>query len=159
MKAEWINPFLNAAINYLAMDTNISASDIGRGNLSVEDNRIATRRDVTILVAVTGDVQGVVTYSLNEGTACRIVATILGEPTPIYSDIVASAVAEMGNVITGLAGGGLEKMGYTTDIAPPYTVRGRGAIISTIDIPRLVVPLTTPFGEIDISIALQERKK
>lgn len=159
MKAEWINPFLNAAVNYLAMDTNVSPSEIGRGDISLEENRMATHRDVTILVAVTGDVQGVVAYSINEGTACRMVTAILGEPTPMYSELVASAVAEMGNVITGLAGASLEKMGYVTDIAPPYTVWGRGAIISTINIPRLVVPLTTPFGDIDISIALQEKLK
>ena len=62
----------------------------------------------------------------------------------------------VGNVISGRAGVLLEKAGIRTDIAPPMLIVGRGGLMSSLDIPRLLVPLQTRVGEIDLQIALKK---
>ncbi len=66
-------------------------------------------------------------------------------------------MGELGNVITGRAGVLLERGGITADIAPPMLIVGRGGVLSSLDIARIVVPLETPAGVIDLQIALKNR--
>ena len=52
-----------------------------------------------------------------------------------------------------------EKMaeeGIETTINPPLVLVGRGARLSTVEIQRLVVPLTTAYGEVKLHVALRE---
>ena len=65
-------------------------------------------------------------------------------------------MGELGNVITGRAGVLLEKAGVRADIAPPMLIVGRGGLMSSLDIARLVVPLETRVGGIDLQIALKK---
>jgi len=70
--------------------------------------------------------------------------------------MVESAIAEMGNVITGIASAELEKAGFHSTLAPPTVITGRGVVISTINIKRLQIPLKTEFGDIEVGVALRE---
>ena len=63
--------------------------------------------------------------------------------------------SELGNVITGRAGVLLERGGITADIAPPMLIVGRGTLVTTLDMQRLVIPLETEFGKIEIQVALR----
>lgn len=150
MKAEFINPFVSAAAQVLRQEVNV---DITKGQISIEDSAF-TSQDVTVMIGVTGEVHGIVLYGLSEKTAKNFVSAMLNEPVPIFDQMAGSAIAEMGNVITGLASGGLEKAGYKSDIAPPTLITGRGVMISTLNIKRLLIPLETSLGSIEISCAL-----
>lgn len=150
MRAEFINPFVAAAAQVLKQEVNI---DFEKGEISIEDSAF-TSQDVTVMIGVTGDVQGIVLYGLAEKTAKSMVSAMINEPVPTFDKMAGSAIAEMGNVITGLASGGLEKAGFKCNIAPPTLITGRGVLISTLNIKRLLIPLKTPLGSIDISCAL-----
>lgn len=157
MKVEFISPFVTATVKVLETETG-RAIPVEKGQLSIEASS-HTCQDVTVLIGVIGAVQGVVMYGMSERTAKNIVSTIINERIAVFNEMVESAVAEMGNVITGIASSELEKAGYQCTIAPPTVITGRGVIISTINIKRLQIPLITEFGEIEVGVALRENIK
>lgn len=154
MKVEFINPFLTAACQVIEQEIKCP---VGKGALRVQESPLASD-EVTVLIGVTGEVKGVVLYCLGERTAKAFVGAMTGEATPTFDRMAESAVAEMGNVITGLASSMLEKAGYRCHISPPSLITGRGVVISTLAIKRLVIPLETPLGEIAIHVAMQEAR-
>ncbi len=154
MKAEFINPFILATTEVLNQEMG-RAIKIDKGPLAIAASYY-TGNDITVMIGVTGTVQGIVMYGMSERTAKNIVSGMLKEPVPIMNPMVESAVAEMGNVITGIASRELEKAGYPCTLAPPTLISGKGVMISTINIKRLQIPLNTEFGDIDVSVALRE---
>ena len=156
MKAEFINPFIIATKQVLSQELGRPiAIDIGQLTLQKSSY---TALDMTVLIGVTGAVQGIVMFGLAERAVKNFVSGVLGEPVPVIDTMVESAIAEMGNVVTGIASTELEKAGYPCTLAPPTVITGRGVMISTINIHRLQVPLQTDVGEMEISVALKEKK-
>ncbi len=151
MSVKFINPFISAACSVLEAEAD---AQITRGKVSLQKSG-TTSKDVTVALGVTGDVKGGVFYGFSEQTARALVSEMLGEPVPIFDELAESGIAEMGNVITGLATAELEQKGYLCRIAPPTLVTGRGVYISTLDFHRLVMPLETQYGDIELNVALK----
>jgi chemotaxis protein CheX len=151
MRTEFINPFLQAASEVLG-------SELGdvprRGTIGLQRSAY-TSEEVTAVVAVTGDVAGMVIFSMAEQTARAIVSKMLGQDFPQFDALAQSGIAEIGNVITGRAAVLLSEAGYPSDLAPPMLVLGRNTMISTLDVQRLVIPLETELGKIEIQVALK----
>lgn len=156
LKAEFINPFVIATHEVLSAELGKDIK-IEKGQLALEQSSY-TANDVTVMIGVIGKVQGLVMYGMSERTAKNIVSKMLGQPVPIFDSMVESAIAELGNVITGISSRELEKAGYPCTLAPPTVIVGRGVVISTINIKRLQIPLLTELGEITVSVALREKK-
>jgi chemotaxis protein CheX len=152
MKVEFINPFVKAAIDVLKSEI---GSEIERGRLRV-DASATSNQDVSVMIGVTGAAQGFVLYSMSAETAKGIVGKMMGQPFEEFDALAQSGIAEMGNVITGLASRGLSETGYVCNITPPTLITGQNTSIGTLDIPRLALPLTTACGEIEIHLALRE---
>ncbi len=104
---------------------------------------------------MTGDAEGIVLYCMSERTAKAIAGALIGEAIPVFDRLAESAIAEMGNIITGQAAIGLEQHGYVCRLSPPTIISGKGVVISTLDIQRLIIPLELPFGHLDICVALR----
>ncbi|NPV81751.1 MAG: chemotaxis protein CheX [Firmicutes bacterium] len=155
MKAQFINPFVSAA--YQVLETEVGAK-IERGRLALQESRF-TGHDITVLIGVTGQLRGIVMYSMNEGTARSLIEVMLGQSVEEFDSLAESGIGELGNVITGLAGSELERLGYIVKITPPTIVRGKDAVISTVNLKRLVIPLVTQYGPIEIGVALEECPK
>jgi chemotaxis protein CheX len=152
MKVEFINPFVKAAIDVLKSEI---GSEIERGRLRV-DASATSNQDVSVMIGVTGAAQGFVLYSMSAETAKGIVGKMMGQPFEEFDALAQSGIAEMGNVITGLASRGLSETGYVCNITPPTLITGQNTSIGTLDIPRLALPLTSICGEIEIHLALRE---
>ncbi|WP_418789987.1 chemotaxis protein CheX [Phosphitispora sp. TUW77] len=156
MKAEFINPFIIATKKVLSQELGKPiTTEIG--SLTMQKSSY-TALDMTVLIGVTGSIQGIVMFGLSERAVKNFVSGVLGEPVPVIDAMVESAIAEMGNVVTGHASTELEKAGYPCTLAPPTVITGRGVMISTINIQRLQVPLKTDLGDMEISVALKETK-
>jgi chemotaxis protein CheX len=151
MRAEFINPFLQAA-------TEVLESELGspptRGNIGLQRSAY-TSDEVTAVVAVTGEVAGIVLFAMAETTARAMVSKMLGQDFPELDALAQSGIAEIGNVITGRAAVLLSEAGFPSDLAPPMLLIGRGTMISTLDVQRLVIPMETEFGNIEIQAALK----
>jgi chemotaxis protein CheX len=115
-----------------------------------------TTDEVTALVGVAGAVSGVVLYSMSEATARNMVARMLGQDCPEFDALAQSGIGELGNVITGRAAALLAVAGYASNITPPALVMGKNTMITTLDLNRLVFPLETEAGTMEIQVVLSE---
>lgn len=150
MRAEFINPFLQAA-------TEVLESELGsapkRGAVGLQRSAY-TSDEVTVVVAVIGDVAGMVIFAMTEDTARAMVSRMMGQEFPEFDALAQSGIAEIGNVITGRAAVLLSEAGFPSELAPPMLLVGRNTMISTLDVQRLVIPMETDLGRVEIQVAL-----
>jgi chemotaxis protein CheX len=151
MRADLAQPFLLAAKGVLEQEI---GGEIGRGHISMERGDFEAG-EITAVVGVTGALSGAIMYRMSEATALAIVSRMMSQEFTELDALARSGIGELGNVITGRAGVLLEKAGIVADIAPPMLIVGRGGVLSSLDIPRLMVPLQTRAGMIDMQIALR----
>jgi chemotaxis protein CheX len=152
MRADLAQPFLLAAKGVLEQEI---GGEVGRGQISMEKGDFEAG-EITAVVGVTGSLSGAIMYRMSEATALAIVGRMMNQEFKELDALARSGIGELGNVITGRAGVLLERAGIVADIAPPMLIVGRGGILSSLDIPRLMVPLQTRAGMIDMQIALRK---
>jgi chemotaxis protein CheX len=151
MKVEFVNPFLEAASEVL--DSELGGEAL-RGTLRLQKTAVTTD-EVTAVVGVTGTLHGLVLYSMSQATALRIVSRVMGQEFDEFDALAQSGIGELGNVITGRAGVLLSEAGYPSNITPPAVVIGEGTMITTLDLVRLVMPLETDVGHLEIQVVLK----
>jgi chemotaxis protein CheX len=86
-----------------------------------------------------------------------MVSSIMGQKFAELNPLAQSGVAELGNVISGRATIRFSEAGYQSNISTPTILIGSGIQISTLDFPRIVVPLETQFGSFTTHLALKEK--
>ncbi len=153
MKVQYINPFIDAAGRVIEMVLGMAPS---KGQLSMLPS-VFTSQQCNVITGVTGQVQGQVIYGMSLITADKVASAMLGQPVRTFDQLAASAIAELGNMITGNASVLLSEAGFACDITPPSIVRGTNVKMSTLAIPALVVPLCMELGEIELMVCLKER--
>jgi chemotaxis protein CheX len=151
MKVEFVNPFIQAASEVLDSEL---GSETQRGELRLQKSAFTTD-EVTALVGVTGGVSGMVLYSMSQQTAMGIVSKMMGQQCQDFDALAQSGIGELGNVITGRASVLLSEAGYASNITPPALVVGKGTMITTLDLNRLVFPLQTEAGPFEIQVVLR----
>ncbi len=149
---KFMNPFVEAAAEVLEKEVN---AKVERGTLSLQKSSL-TSDQITVLLSLVGQVQGVVLYGLSIQTAKNMVSRMMGQEFTEFDNLAQSGIAELGNVITGAATVKLSKEGFDAEISPPTLVQGEGIQISTLDFPRVVVQLKTEMGDITVHLALRE---
>jgi chemotaxis protein CheX len=153
MNVKLLNPFIQAAVEVLKAEI---GTDITRGEISLQKSSL-TSDDVTVLINLIGDVYGVVMYGMQLSTGLNMVSEIMGQTFKELNSLAQSGVAELGNVISGRATIRFSEAGYSSNISTPTVLIGSGIQISTLDFPRIVVPLETPFGCFTVHLALREK--
>jgi chemotaxis protein CheX len=152
MNVKYLIPFVDAAYEVLKAEASFNMK---RGQLSLDKGAYITD-EITVIISLVGDIMGTVFYSMNSQTTLNIVSVILGDKINEMDQLAQSGIAELGNVITGRASVKLSRSGFESTISPPTLMVGKGALISTLDLPRLVVPLEGEPGKIMIHLALVE---
>jgi chemotaxis protein CheX len=152
MNVKFLNPFVSAAHDILSHELHES---VQRGNLHLENGLYQTD-DVTVIISLVGAVDGTVFYSMSKEAAMGLASALMGEKFNSFDRLAQSGIAELGNVITGQASMRLATAGFESNISTPSLIIGRGATISTLEFPRLIVPLTTSMGAMTIHLALRE---
>jgi chemotaxis protein CheX len=94
---------------------------------------------------------------MSEATARAIVSRLMDQEFPEFDSLAQSGIGELGNVITGRAGVLLAEAGYSSNITPPALLVGKGTMVTTLDLNRLVLPLETEVGPIEIQVVLREK--
>ncbi|PKO15739.1 MAG: chemotaxis protein CheX [Chloroflexi bacterium HGW-Chloroflexi-10] len=152
MNVKFLNPFVEAAFEVMQAETGVAMQ---RGDLSLEKNAYITD-DVTVIIALVGMVDGTVFYSMTEETAVRFATKMLGEKFEKFTSLAQSGIAELGNVITGRASVKLAQTGYEATISPPTVLIGKGASLSTLDYPRIILPMSSELGRVMIHLSLRQ---
>jgi chemotaxis protein CheX len=153
MDAKLLNPFIQAAVEVLKAEV---GANVTRGAISLQKSAL-TSDDVTVLINLVGDVYGVVMYGMPTATGLGIVSKIMEQDFAELNQLAQSGVAELGNVISGQATIRFSEAGYHSSISTPMILTGNGIEISTLDFPRIVVPLGTQFGVFTVHLALREK--
>lgn len=153
MKVQYINPFVNASFTVIEMVLGMKPE---KGALAMKP-AVFTSQQCNIITGVTGKVEGQVVYGMSLLTADRIASAMLGQQIRTFDQLAASAIAELGNMITGNASSLLTEAGFPCDITPPSIIRGTNVKMSTLNIPALVVPICLEIGEIELTVSLKER--
>jgi len=151
MRAEFINPFLQAASEVLESELGTTPQC---GSIGLHRSAY-TSDEVTAVVAVTGGVAGMVMFAMTEETARAMVSKMLGQDFPTFDALAQSGIAEIGNVITGRAAVLLAEAGFPSALAPPMLIVGRDTMINTLDVQRLVIPMETELGSVEVQVALK----
>lgn len=152
MNVKFLNPFVEAAYEVVQVETGLALT---RGDLILEKEAFRTD-EVTVILSIIGRVEGTVFYSMTERTAIGLAERMMNETFASFIELAQSGIAELGNVITGRASVKLSHNGYESTISTPTMLLGKGATISTLDFPRLVVPLNSERGSLGIHLALRE---
>jgi chemotaxis protein CheX len=152
MNVKFLNPFVDAAVEVLKAE---AKANISKGTITLQKSAL-TSDEVTVLINLVGQVQGVVLFGMSEKLGMNIVSLMMSQEFTEFDNLAQSGVAELGNVISGRATVMLSEAGYKSTISPPTMIKGKGVQISTLDFPRIVVPLTCELGEMVIHLALRE---
>jgi chemotaxis protein CheX len=152
MNVKFLNPFVSAAHEILSHEMH---ETIEREDLRLE-NGVYLTDDVTVIISLVGAVDGTVFFSMSEGAAIELASLLMGEKFEKLDKLAQSGIAELGNVIPGQASTKLSEAGYEINISTPSLIIGRDATISTLEYPRLIVPLATSMGLMTIHLALRE---
>lgn len=152
MKQELIDAFVNSAGQILQAESQVRI--IHKGDV-FEKHSIQAFGDVTILIGLTGSLSGSVLYSMSEDTALKIASKMVENHLQGMNNEAKSAIAELGNMITGIATIELERAGYVMVLSPPTLVLEKNAKIFTVATERCVIPLTLDLGQMEIEIALK----
>ena len=109
---ELVQPYLQAAKDVIGRET---GSDVTVGRVTLKKPPASTD-EISTLIGVTGEIQGVVMIAMSRQTALNIVSHITGESYTDFDELAQSAVAEMANVISGL---GRHRPGGPSAARPP----------------------------------------
>jgi chemotaxis protein CheX len=151
VKVEFVSPFIDAASEVLESEL---GGAVRRGALRLHKSAVTTD-EVTAIVGVTGTVNGLVLYSMSQATALAIVSRSMDRDFQEFDALAQSGIGELGNVITGRAGVLLSEAGYASNISPPSVVVGKDTLVTTLDLNRLVLPLQTELGGLEVQIVLR----
>ena len=154
MKAEYINPFVQAS--FYVLETVLGERPI-QGDVVMQANTFASQQ-CSVVCGVSGQVHGQVIYGMSLLTADKIASTMLGQTIKSFDDLAASAIGELGNMISGSAMQNLAEIGWICDITPPTILRGNNVKISTISIPAIVLPLKLEQGDVFVTIGIKGQK-
>lgn len=156
INAELVNPFVEAGIKVFKELTNI---EVRRSHLSFR-RAPAPTYEVSIIIGVYGYLTGQVVYSMQKEVAVRLVQKILGDVSVNeLKELFLDTLGEVANMITGNATAMLnQRKEHLLKITTPAVITGNQMTVKLIPSPTIVLGMYTPYGQIEINIALEEKK-
>ena len=152
MNRSVVDAFVSSA--HRVLTTELGAS-VSLGEAFYEDDSYVVK-GVAAVVGVTGRLRGMVLLGISLPTALSLVSQIVGQPFDHLDYMAQSGIAELGNVVAGRSVTVLAEAGYHCGITPPAVIVGSDAVIAMPNIPRMVIPLITSIGVVEMQLALKE---
>ena len=151
MKAEYVNPFLEAtAIVFKDM----LGVELIRGKTSIKQTP-APGQDIAIMLGVNGVVNGQIVYSVNIETVYKIVRKLMpGVPDETIQEEYRDVVGELANMITGNALNIFLKQHADLDVTVPMVVDVRSQNVTFKSSVTLGLNMYSEYGMLEINIAL-----
>lgn len=154
MKAEYVNSFYKATkdVFQLMIDTDPQRSNIKAVEVFESD------KDANVLLKVTGDLEGTILFSFPKDMALEMVKIMSGMDMDKIDSFASSALGEVANIIGGNALISLAGNNYICDINTPEVFLGEFKLSQIPNQKALMLSLTTPIGDFDITIYLKEKE-
>jgi CheY-specific phosphatase CheX len=139
MKAEYVNPFIEAVYETCRTKLNI---DLTHGNPSVHKG-LENSRDIAAIIGLSGPATGTVMLSFPVETALAMVSQMVRKKIKVVDEVVKDGVSELVNKVAVSAKAKFaEETGKTIELGLPTIVRGNGFIL---EVPTTAVWLDVPF--------------
>ena len=152
MDVKLVNPFINATVKVLETMAGTKANP---GKPYVKKDKVA-RGDVTGLIGITGEANGTISVTFDEGSILGIVSRMFGERQKSLNDEISDAVGELTNMISGQGRRKLEQDGRHFQAAIPSVISGKDHVINHITSgPIIAIPFSTDGGRFTIEICLE----
>lgn len=152
MDANLINPFINATYHVLSTMA-FTQCKVGKPYLKKDDK---AKGDVSGVIGITGDRNGTIAVTFDQGSILKIVSNMFGEEMTELNHEVADAVGELLNMISGQARRELETAGRLFHAAIPTVISGQGhSVTHYTDGPKIAIPFSTDGGVFTIEVCLE----
>ncbi|TYT75093.1 chemotaxis protein CheX [Desulfobotulus mexicanus] len=152
MKAEHINPFINATIGVISTMAFIKPAP-GKPFLKKDNKAIG---DVSAIVGMTGPSHATFSISFQKQAILAIVSGMFGETIESLNDEVAEAAGELANMISGQARKELETVGVIYDGAIPTVASGENHELKHItDGPKIAVPFSVADSTFTLELSFE----
>jgi chemotaxis protein CheX len=139
MKAEYINPFIEAVLETCKTMLN---TDLAQGNPSVHKG-LERSNDIAAIIGLAGPACGTVVLSFPVETALAMVSQLVGSKVIVVDDVVKDGVAELVNIVAGSAKAKfITETGEPIELGLPTVIRGSYFIM---DGPTNSIWLDVPF--------------
>ena len=154
MRAEYVNSFYKAIKEVFELMIDIVPQ---RSNMRMVDS-LVSNKDANVILEVKGNLQGTILFSFPQDMILKMMKIMSGMDMDKIDSFASSALGEVANIIGGNALTNLAEQNYICDIAPPQIFVGEHKALSIVDEKALQLTLTTPIGEFDITISLNENQ-
>lgn len=153
LDTDFINPFLNATIQVLKIQTMTQSKP---GKIFVKTEKDKFSGDISgIIGLVSESFNGSVVISFPEATFLKIISRMLGENYQTLTKEIADGAGELTNIIFGQAKVILNEKGYGIKTALPSVVTGKEhSVVALTKGPIVVVPFETDVGPFFVEICL-----
>jgi chemotaxis protein CheX len=151
MKAEYVNPFLQAFDSVIEQVIYIKAE---KGSLFLKEGSVKSG-EVVITIGVTGDLMGNVILNMSQETAKFIASKMMfGMEVRELDDMAKSAISELGNMIAGNSAGYFLQIGKNINITPPSLYTGTNMTIYAYKGKAICIPMKVENHTIEIDISV-----
>jgi len=152
MKAEFVNPFLEATVSVLEKMASLEAIP-GRPFLKKDSSASG---DVSGIVGITGEAEGSLCITFSRGCILYTISRMLGEEQKEINEDVKDAVGELTNMISGDSRRRMQGIGHTFQGSIPSVVSGPGHEVKHITKgPILSIPFGTQGGNFVVEVCFK----
>ncbi len=151
MREEYVNAFLNPAKKVweqeLGQSLEVASADMTTSQVMDED--------ITVVIGISGTLQGNVLYGFSDATAEGLVKTMTGEEeVDIKDEIGLSVLGEVANMITGNAATALAQAGFPCVISPPVIFEPAGNKLMAMSGPQILVSFVSELGPFSVRLGI-----
>ena len=152
MKAEFINPFLEATLSVLKTMAFLEPIP---GKPYIKKGGAASG-DISGIVGITGESEGSLCLSFSKACILFIISKMLGEEQKEINEDVKDAVGELTNMISGDSRRRLQEIGHSFQGAIPSVISGPEHEVKHITRgPILSIPFTTQAGDFIVEVCFK----
>lgn len=155
LDVNFINPFLQAAMNTLKIQAQVEAQAKQPYKRNARETLLG---DISGIIGLVSEAfTGTVVISFPEKTFLNIMSKMLGEKFESITQEIQDGAAEFTNIIFGQAKVVLNERGFGIKTALPSVVTGKHHSVMNLSLgPRLAIPFETDAGEFFVEICLSE---
>lgn len=125
-----------------------------RGQPEFQVGSQISMQELNLIVGLTGEVRGQISYGLSRKTAKAIATLMLEEDVGEFDEMALSALSELANMISGGATVILANGGGRSDITPPSIIMGTSVRGAWYGIRAMIIPMSFSFGTLFLVVGL-----
>lgn len=154
MKAEYINPFLDASMNLFK--THLMFSIKNKTPYVNQDSQ--NLNEISAIIGLAGDIMGAVVLSFTRDTALAMATRFSGQKHSAVSKEVLDVIGELVNIIAGNAKKDLTD--FRIEISLPGVITGNKYKINwPHGVPVITIPFESDAGEFTVNVSFKQAKK